>query len=123
MTDERRQTLESLHERVIACAQCDRLRAYCRDVGAARRAAYRGLDYWAKPVPGFGDPHARLWIIGLAPDYSWAVVGDPGREYLWILARSRQLDDTAMAAARAAARDNGYDVNRLVLTPQGRNYP
>jgi uracil-DNA glycosylase family 4 len=59
--------LESLHDRVIACTACDRLRAYCRDVGVTRRAAYRDWDYWTRPVPGFGDPRARLWILGLAP--------------------------------------------------------
>ncbi|HZT78332.1 MAG TPA: lipocalin family protein [Vicinamibacterales bacterium] len=58
------------------------------------------------------------WIIGLAPDYSWAVVGDPDREYLWILARAPDLDAESMAKARAAARDNGFDVERLVATPQ-----
>jgi apolipoprotein D and lipocalin family protein len=58
------------------------------------------------------------WIIGLAPDYAWAVVGDPGRDYLWILARAPHLDDDATAAARAAARDNGFDVDRLVPTSQ-----
>jgi apolipoprotein D and lipocalin family protein len=58
------------------------------------------------------------WVIGLAPDYSWAVVGDPGRDYLWILGRSQALDDQSLAAARAAARDNGFDVERLVPTTQ-----
>jgi lipocalin/uncharacterized protein YbjT (DUF2867 family)/ligand-binding SRPBCC domain-containing protein len=58
------------------------------------------------------------WIVGLAPDYSWAVVGDPGREYLWILARAPHLDDESTAVARAAARDNGFDVERLVPTSQ-----
>ena len=58
------------------------------------------------------------WIIGLAPDYSWAVVGDPGRDYLWILARASHLDDASGAAARAAAQDNGFDVERLVPTSQ-----
>jgi apolipoprotein D and lipocalin family protein len=58
------------------------------------------------------------WIIGLAPDYSWAVVGDPARQYLWILARAARLDDASLAAARAAARDNGFDVDRLVPTRQ-----
>lgn len=70
---------------------------------------------WLSFIPAvWGD----YWVIGLAPDYSWAVVGDPGREYLWILGRSPQLDDQALAAAHAAARDNGFDVNRLVRTPQ-----
>ena len=67
---------------------------------------------WLPPV--WGD----YWIIGLAPDYSWAVVGDPGRDYLWILARAPHLDDDSIAAARAAARDNGFDVDRLMPTSQ-----
>ena len=64
--------------------------------------------------PVWGD----YWIIGLAPDYSWAVVGDPGRDYLWILARAPSLDDESAALARAAARNNGFEVERLVPTPQ-----
>jgi lipocalin/uncharacterized protein YbjT (DUF2867 family)/ligand-binding SRPBCC domain-containing protein len=58
------------------------------------------------------------WIIGLASDYSWAVVGDPDRDYLWILARAPHLDDASTAVARAAAADNGFDARRLVQTSQ-----
>ena len=54
------------------------------------------------------------WIIGLAEDYSWAVVGSPDREYLWILARSPRLDNAKIGAAREAARANGFDIQRLV---------
>jgi apolipoprotein D and lipocalin family protein len=72
---------------------------------------------WLPPV--WGD----YWIIGLAPDYSWAVVGDPGREYLWILARTPRLDAGSMAAARAAAQDNGFDVGQLVQTAQEAGRP
>ena len=69
---------------------------------------------WLSWLPAvWGD----YWVLGLAPDYSWAVVGDPGRDYLWILARARHLDDAAMAAALAAARNNGFDLTRLVPTP------
>jgi apolipoprotein D and lipocalin family protein len=79
---------------------------------------------WLSWVPVvWGD----YWIIGLAPDYSWAVVGDPGRKYLWILARTPRLDRESSTAARQVARDNGYDIGRLVLTPQaaiaGANTP
>ena len=63
------------------------------------------------------------WVIGLAPDYSWAVVGDPGRDYLWILARAAHLDEASVAAARAAARNNGFDVERLVQTSQSNAAP
>ena len=75
----------------------------------------RFAPVWLSFVPlVWGD----YWILGLAPDYSWAVVGDPRREYLWVLARTSQLDPVPTATALAAARDNGFDVTRLVFTSQ-----
>jgi apolipoprotein D and lipocalin family protein len=59
------------------------------------------------------------WIIGLADDYSWAVVGSPDREYLWVLARARTLSEADYERALAGARDNNFDVERLVKTPHG----
>ena len=56
------------------------------------------------------------WIVGLADDYSWAVVGSPDRAYLWILARAPTLETASLDAARAAARANGFDTDRLVMT-------
>jgi apolipoprotein D and lipocalin family protein len=58
------------------------------------------------------------WIVGLADDYSWAVVGSPNRAYLWILARTPALDTGRYAAALSAARANHFDVSRLVMTSQ-----
>ena len=60
-------TLTQLHAEVVACRRCERLRTYCQAVAREKRRAYLDWDYWGKPVPGFGDPAARLWIIGLAP--------------------------------------------------------
>src|SRR6187397_1688173 len=54
------------------------------------------------------------WIIGLADDYSWAVVGTPDRKYLWILARVPRLDAAAFERALAAARASGFDTSRLI---------
>jgi len=59
--------LEQLKERIISCELCPRLRAYCQQVAQVKKRAYRDFDYWGKPVPGFGDPHARLLVLGLAP--------------------------------------------------------
>jgi apolipoprotein D and lipocalin family protein len=56
------------------------------------------------------------WIVGLADDYSWAVVGSPDRAYLWILARTSTLETARLDAARAAARANGFDIDRLAMT-------
>jgi apolipoprotein D and lipocalin family protein len=58
------------------------------------------------------------WVLGLAGDYSWATVGSPDREYLWILSRTPVLPDADYGAAVAAAETNGFDVLRLVKTPQ-----
>lgn len=77
------------------------------------RLKVRFAPAWLSFLPMvWGD----YWTIGLAPDYSWAVVGGPGRDYLWILARAPRLDEKNTAAAREAARASGYDVERLVQT-------
>lgn len=59
--------LEQLQQRVIACELCPRLRCYCEKVAREKRRAYRDWDYWGKPIASFGDPKARLLIVGLAP--------------------------------------------------------
>ena len=59
--------LIAIHERITACERCPRLRDYCRLVAAEKRRAYRDDIYWGRPVPGFGDPRARLLVVGLAP--------------------------------------------------------
>lgn len=60
-------TLTVLHERIAACERCSRLRAYCKGIGERKRRAYIDQTYWARPVPGFGDPRARVLTLGLAP--------------------------------------------------------
>ena len=60
-------TLRDVHASIVGCEACPRLRDYCRRVGVEKRRAYRDEVYWARPVPGFGDPHASLLILGLAP--------------------------------------------------------
>ena len=52
---------------VVACTRCPRLRRYCAAVARTKRRAYLEHDYWGRPVPAFGSPGARLWILGLAP--------------------------------------------------------
>lgn len=57
----------TLADRIVACRQCDRLVAWCATVARDKRAAYAHDRYWGRPVPGFGDPDARLVVVGLAP--------------------------------------------------------
>lgn len=60
-------SLSILNKQVIACTRCPRLVEYRERIGREKRRAYLDHDYWAKPVPGFGDPNARVLILGLAP--------------------------------------------------------
>ncbi len=59
--------LPVLHRRIVACTACPRLRAHCTEVAREKRAAFRDQTYWGRPLPGFGDPAARVLIVGLAP--------------------------------------------------------
>jgi len=59
--------LRRLNEQIVTCRKCPRLVVYREAVAIERRRAYREWEYWGKPVPGFGDPRARLLILGLAP--------------------------------------------------------
>lgn len=58
------------------------------------------------------------WVIGLADDYRWAVVGTPDRKYLWILSRAPEMTGDDRAAAESAIEENGFERSRLVPTPQ-----
>ena len=60
-------SLDVLEAEVVACRACPRLVAWREQVGRDKRAAFRDEQYWARPVPGFGDPAARIVIVGLAP--------------------------------------------------------
>ncbi|MGE0042855.1 MAG: uracil-DNA glycosylase [Vicinamibacterales bacterium] len=59
--------LAAVNAAITGCERCPRLRGYCAAVAREKRAAYRADTYWGRPVPGFGDPAARIYILGLAP--------------------------------------------------------
>ncbi len=60
-------SLSAVRTAIIRCDRCSRLRSYCQEIGRIKKASFRNDVYWARPVPGFGDPQARLLILGLAP--------------------------------------------------------
>ena len=60
-------SLATVRERIVSCERCPRLRAYCADVARTKKRAYRDEVYWGRPVPGFGDPNARMLLVALAP--------------------------------------------------------
>lgn len=61
------EALEQIAREVIECRRCPRLVAYREAVAQAKRRQFRDWEYWGRPVPGFGDPQARLLVVGLAP--------------------------------------------------------
>ncbi|MBR0680304.1 lipocalin family protein [Roseomonas eburnea] len=99
----------------------------CRNAlaGGAERVA-EGVAYSAAPgndrlrVSFFWPFHGDYWVIGLDPQYRWAVVGAPGRDYLWILSRTAAMAPADYAMAVEIARREGFDTARLQRTPQGR---
>jgi len=98
----------------------------CRDASAGGREAVSTATAYA--VEGTGNAKLRVsffwpfygdyWVIGLDPEYRWAVVGAPGRDYLWILSRSPAMAPADEQAARAAAAAQGFDIARLQPTPR-----
>ncbi len=81
--------LVELNSEIVNCFRCPRLVAYREEIGRVQRRAYKGQRYWSRPVPGFGDPAARLLIIGLAPGAHGAnrtgrmFTGDRSGEFLY----------------------------------------
>lgn len=69
-------------------------------------------------VSFFWPFRGSYWIIDLDPEYQWAVVGEPGRDYLWILSRQPKMEESLYAAITGRARQQGYDVTRLMRTSQ-----
>ena len=63
----RQGTLNQVEARVVRCRRCPRLVEWRERVAREKRAAFRDEDYWGRPVPGFGDPRARVFVLGLAP--------------------------------------------------------
>ena len=67
MADSHIEKLAALTEEIVACRMCTRLVDWREKIGEEKRASYKDWDYWAKPVPSFGDPDAPLVLLGLAP--------------------------------------------------------
>jgi uracil-DNA glycosylase family 4 len=114
-----------LAKEIVACERCPRLRAYCREIGQVKRRAYREWTYWAKPVPGFGDPMAKVLIIGLAPGAHGAnrtgrmFTGDRSGDYLY-----RALFETGFASqAEAISRDDGLKLTGAYIGAAARCAP
>ncbi|PYR91771.1 MAG: uracil-DNA glycosylase [Acidobacteria bacterium] len=120
--------LDLVRRDIVACTKCSRLRTYCERIAREKKSAHRDEIYWGRPVPGFGDPNARLLVLGLAPAAHGAnrtgraFTGDGSGDFLMTamhasgfanLTTSRRADDGLTlsdayiaAAVRCAPPDN-----------------
>jgi uracil-DNA glycosylase len=117
--------LTVLNYEVIACTRCPRLVEYREQVAREKRRAYRDCEYWGKPVPGFGDPNARVLIMGLAPGAHGSnrtgrpFTGDASGNFMYPV-----LYETGFAnQPKATDRNDGLNLVDLYITAAVRCAP
>jgi uracil-DNA glycosylase len=117
--------LRILDGEVVACTRCPRLVAYREEVARVKRRAYLSWNYWGKPVPGFGDPNARVLIMGLAPGAHGSnrtgrpFTGDASGNFMYPV-----LHETGFANQPTAIdRKDGLKLNDLYITAAVRCAP
>ena len=119
------QWLEILNAEVVACTRCPRLVAYREKIAHEKRRAYRDWDYWGKPVPGFGDPNARVLVLGLAPGAHGSnrtgrpFTGDSSGNFMYPVLHETGFANQAMATDR----NDGLVLRDVYITAAARCAP
>jgi len=118
-------SLPALNAAIVACDRCARLRTYCAEVARVRRKAYADAEYWGRPVPSFGDPRARVLVLGLAPGAHGSnrtgrpFTGDGSGDFLF-----PALHETGFASQpKAVSRDDGMTLTDLWISSVARCAP
>jgi uracil-DNA glycosylase family 4 len=118
-------SLQTLNDQIETCRLCPRLVEWREKVSSQKRKAYRNETYWSKPVPGFGDPAARVFVVGLAPGAHGSnrtgrnFTGDASGNFLYpALYRAGFANQPA-----ARSRDDGLILTDLYLTAAARCAP
>lgn len=117
--------LGRLQQEIVNCERCERLRTHCQEVARVKRRAYLHDDYWGRPVPSFGDPNARLLLVGLAPGAHGAnrtgrmFTGDSSGDFLY-----RALYKTGFASQPESKwRDDGLELRDAYITASAHCAP
>ena len=118
-------TLAAVARAVVGCERCPRLRRHCQAIAQARRRAFSTDEYWGRPVPGFGDPRARLLVVGLAPAAHGGnrtgrvFTGDPSGDWLF-----EALHRFGFASQpESVSRDDGMKLNDCYVAAAVRCAP
>jgi len=117
--------LEQLNKEIIACRKCPRLVAWREEVARVKRKAYKDQEYWGRPVPGFGDPRARVLVVGLAPGAHGSnrtgrnFTGDASGGFLYPALYRAGFANQALAESRG----DGLILKDLYITSSGRCAP
>src|SRR5215469_8186617 len=117
--------LNNLNSELLACTRCPRLVAYREQIAREKRRAYLDWDYWGKPVPGFGDPHAQVVVLGLAPGAHGSnrtgrpFTGDASGNFMYPVLHEVGFANQALATDR----DDGLVLKDLFITAAVRCAP